>query len=103
MLHLIQQLPTPSSVSPYEWVMQHMQVVGWPTLCVIAWKAGNHFRKFINQIDKTTEQINTMATNHFPHMEQSLSKQDGLMEGMAESLKEIAANTGRRRSTDYQN
>lgn len=102
MWHLL-QLPTSSSISPYEWVMQHMQVVGWPTLCVIAWKAGNQFRKFINQIDKTTGQINTMATNHFPHMEQSLLNQDRLMEDMAASLKQIAENTGRRRSTDYLN
>lgn len=89
-------LPTLSEVSPYEWVMQHMQVVGWPTLCVIAWKAGDRFRKFINQIDKTTEQINTMATNHFPHMESSLGKQDVMMEEMTASLRQIAYNTARR-------
>jgi hypothetical protein len=96
-------LLTPSNLPPYEWVMQHIQVVGWPALCVIAWKAGNVFRKFVDKLETTTGQINTMATNHFPHMEASLGKQDGLLTDMSESLKEIASNTGRRRSSDYPN
>lgn len=92
---------TPNNLPLYEWVSQHIQLIGWPALCVIAWKAGNIFQKFLDKIEKTTGQIDSMATNHFPHMEASLSKQDGLMEKMAGSLEEIASNTGRRRNTDF--
>lgn len=103
MMHLLLLLiPTnPNNLPPLEWAFQHFQVVGWPALVVIAWKAGNVFRKFVDKLDKTTTQIDTMASNHFPHMEESLVKQDGLLHEMNVSLKEIVTNTGRRRITDY--
>ena len=42
-------------------------------------------------------QINLLATNHFPHMEQSLARQDELMHSIDVSLKTIADNSRRRR------
>jgi hypothetical protein len=90
-----------SNPTPFEWASQHLHLIGWPALVVIAWKAANVFRKFVDRLEKTTTQIDTMATNHFPHMEASLASQDRLMESMDTSLREIASNTGRRRGTDY--
>jgi hypothetical protein len=75
MLHLILTLPVDlGNLPPYEWVTQHIQVVGWPALCIIAWKAGNVFHKFVDRLEKTTNQIDMMATNHTPHI------QDGILE-----------------------
>lgn len=96
MLHLIA-----SNLPPLEWAFQHLQVVGWPALCVIAWKVSGAFTRFVDKLDKTVTQIDTMASNHFPHMEDSLKNQDVLMHSMNENLKVIASNTGRRRTTDY--
>jgi hypothetical protein len=95
MLHLIQAAV--SNPSPFEWVSQHLQLIGWPTLVYLAWKVSKYFDRASHQIVKTITQIDTMATNHFPHMEESLSKQDTLMESMDKSLKTIAGNSSRRR------
>lgn len=91
----------PSNLPPLEWAFQHFQVIGWPAIVIAAWKVAAAFQKFIDRIEKTTGQIDNMASNHFPHMEASLTKQDGLLTTMDASLKEIATNTGRRRHSDY--
>jgi hypothetical protein len=46
---------------------------------------------------KTIDQINTLATNHMPHVEASLANQDKLMASMDAHLAKIAENSGRRR------
>lgn len=85
-----------NNLSPFEYISQHLQLIGWPALVIIAWKAGNLFQTFVNTLEKTIGQIDKMATNHFPHMEESLAKQDGLLLGMSESLKAIVRNTSGR-------
>jgi hypothetical protein len=91
----------PNNLPPVEWAFQHLQVIGWPALVYVAWKVSSVFQKFMDQLEKTTSQIDTMAENHFPHMEKSLATQDVLLHSVNESLKEIATNTGRRRTADY--
>jgi hypothetical protein len=99
MIHLI--LALASNPSPFDWASNHIHMVAWPTICYIAWKAGKVWKQFLDTATKTVGQIDSMATNHFPHMEASLATQDKLMAEMTGSLKEIAANTGRRRSSDF--
>lgn len=91
MFHLL--LQTPNSLPVYEWVFQHLQLIGWPTLCLFAWKASKYFERLTTQATKTVSQIDSMATNHFPHMEASLATQDRLMESMNDNLKIIADNS----------
>ena len=93
MFHLIQA----SNLSPFEYVSTHLQLIGWPTLVYLAWKVSKYFDRASHQIVKTITQIDAMATNHFPHMEASLTKQDGLLTSMDGSLKTIAGNSDRRR------
>jgi hypothetical protein len=83
--------------SPFEWVAQHLQVIGWPTLCIFAWKVATYFERLSAQASKTIGQIDTLATNHFPHMEASLKNQDDLLHSMDKSLSTIADNSRRRR------
>jgi hypothetical protein len=64
---------TTNASMPFEWAFQHLQLIGWPALCVIAWKAAGFSQKFIDRLDK----------------------QDTLLNTMNESLKEIAINTRR--------
>ena len=91
-------LPTPNS--PFEYAYQHVGLVTWPAILLFVWKASKWIERVTTTATKTVEQIDTLATNHMPHMEASLKNQDGLMHEMNVSLKEISQNTGRRRSTD---
>jgi hypothetical protein len=50
-------------LSPLEWASQHLQIVGWPALLVIAWKLRGYiervvFRKWEEVDHKTTESLN---------------------------------------------
>jgi len=76
--------------SPFEWASNHIHMVAWPTICLIFWKAGNAWRKFLDTAHKTISQIDNMATNHFPHMEESLQKQDGFLQSMDKNIGRMA-------------
>lgn len=73
-LHLLAQAVNPSVLSPFQWASQNIHMIAWPTICLFAWKASQAFQKFIDKLDKTVGQIDTMATNHFPHMERALEE-----------------------------
>lgn len=80
-----------SNPSPFEWASTHLHLVGWPTLCYVAWKVGTTFTELKNGILKTVTQIDHMATNHFPHMQESLAKQDGILEGVGTGITSMDA------------
>jgi hypothetical protein len=79
----------------FEWVFQHLQVIGWPVLVAGLWKLIKFLNKLEMQFTKTIGQIDTLSTNHFPHMQESLQNQDRLMKSMDESLKLIANQTSK--------
>jgi hypothetical protein len=93
---LLQQVLT-NNPTPLVWAIEHLSAIGWPVIVYFAWKVGGYFRQTSEQISKTVGQINSMATNHFPHMEASLQNQDALLHSMDGSLKTIAENSSRRR------
>jgi hypothetical protein len=88
MFHLLQAVA--SNPTPFEYASNHLHLIGWPALLAIAWKVSKYFERGVTQITKTVSQIDHMATNHFPHMELSLSKQDGLLENMDRNLQRMA-------------
>ena len=65
-----------SNPTPFEWASQHIHLIAWPTIVWFvgkaAWQAAKFFTQTKTQIEQTVGQINTMATNHFPHMENAL-------------------------------
>ena len=79
----------------FEWIYQHLALIGYPTLCIVAWKTMRFLQAVETQFTRTVGQIDTLATNHFPHMQESLQNQDRLMKSMDESLKQIAAQTSK--------
>jgi hypothetical protein len=83
--------------SPFEWFSTHIQAVAWPTIFVIIWRVSCWVTKLTTTATKTIEQIDTLATNHMPHVEDSLANQDRLMASMDAHLAKIADNSGRRR------
>lgn len=96
MIHLALQQLT-NNPTPLVWVLEHLSAVGWPAIVYFAWKVGGYFRQTSEQVSKTITQIDTLATNHMPHMEASLRNQDELLHSMDGSLKTIANNSSRRR------
>lgn len=77
-------------LSPFEWMSQHIQLIGWPALVWFAWTVARYFEKVSAQTSKTIGQIDKMSTNCFPTMERSLKNQDRLMHSMDVSLRKIA-------------
>jgi hypothetical protein len=77
-LALIQTLV--SNPTPFEWASQHLHLIAWPTLVFFAakasWTIGKFFQQTKFQVEKTINQIDTMSTNHFPHMEKALLNMD---------------------------
>lgn len=68
------QVPSPNPL--LEFLSTHIQLIGWPALCVIAWRASGIFSEFVSTfkaIDartKTTETtISVMKSNHLAHIE----------------------------------
>lgn len=92
MFHLVAQAvaQAASNPTPFEWASNHLHLIGWPTLIVIAWKVSKYFERGVIQITKTVGQIDQMATNHFPHMEESLKAQDGFLANMDRNLQRMA-------------
>jgi hypothetical protein len=86
MIHFIFQIIQAAPPSPYEWMLHNLPLVGWPTLCFCAWKVSGYFQKLVTQVKTTVNQIDVMSTNHFPHMQESLSTQDTIMKSMDSSL-----------------
>ena len=80
----------PNNLTPLEWVSQHIQLVGWPTLIYATWRVTRFFTIVETRVLSAEEHITTLATNHFPHMEASLQNQDNLLKSMDGSLKTLA-------------
>lgn len=76
--------------TPWDWASNHIHLIGWPTLCVLAWRVGKYFQSITGKFEKTVSQIDTMATNHFPHMEQSLARQDVYLESIDKNISRLA-------------
>ena len=77
-------------ISTFEYLYQHMNIIAYPGVALFLWKASQWFTETKGVVAKTVAQIDTLSTNHFPHMEKSLATQDGLLHEMNESLKNIA-------------
>ena len=85
------------SNSPFEWFSQHIQTVAWPAIFLVIWRVSRWVTQIQSAATKTIEQIDTLATNHIPHVEASLANQDKLMASMDAHLAKIVENSNRRR------
>jgi hypothetical protein len=94
MTHLLAIL---SPNGPFEYFTQHIQAIAWPAVFVCIWRVSKAVERVKTQAVKTIDQIDEMASNHFPHMETSLAKQDVLLTSMDVNIKTIADNSHRRR------
>ena len=86
-----------SDTTPWVWIIEHLSAVGWPALVYCAWQGSKYVDRLGRQAVKTIDQIDTLSTNHFPHMQKSLENQDALLLTMDANIKIIADNSRRRR------
>ena len=77
MILALQQVLT-NNPTPLVWVLEHLSAVGWPAIVYFAWKVGGYFRQTSEQISKTVAQIDSMATNHTPHIQDGIHELVGL-------------------------
>lgn len=85
MLHLLAE-----AITPFDWTSSHLQFLGWPAIVYFAWQVRGYFEKIQAKISSTVIQIDQMATNHFPHMEASLAKQDTLLVSIDKNIERMA-------------
>lgn len=76
------------------WAVEHLHI---PAIVYGIWKASAIFKDLSGRALKVEDNINTLSTNHFPHMEASLANQDVLMKSMDSSLKKIAEQTSKKK------
>jgi hypothetical protein len=88
---------SPNNIEIFEWFYAHAGLIGWPTLAVFVWKASKWITEVTQVATKTVAQIDKMATNCFPTMQESLKTQDGLMHSMDQSLKTLVDRTPKTR------
>lgn len=83
-----------SNLPPFEWFYQHLSLVTWPTLLGVglrvAWKVSKYFEHVGTMASRAAEQIDTLSTNHMPHIEASLARQDILMESIDRNIGRMA-------------
>lgn len=72
-----------ASGNPLEWASQHLHVIGWPVLVLLAWKA----RGILQDATDGKDMLTKMATNDIPHIQAAM--QDILTEikGLREDLR----------------
>ena len=82
------------NLPPFEWVSQHLQVIGWPTLCYAVWRVTRFFTLVEHRVLNAEAHIEKMSTNCFPTMQASLQNQDTLLKSMDGSLKKMVDGEG---------
>lgn len=81
---------TPNNIGPQlEWLYQHMNILTYPALIGLVWRASAWVNKAAETARKAVAQIDVMATGSFPAMQTSLSKQDGHLESIDSSMKTL--------------
>jgi hypothetical protein len=61
---------------PFDWVVTHIQLLGWPIVCVAVYKFARFLDKMQYRASIVEENISTLTENHFPHIQKSLESID---------------------------
>jgi hypothetical protein len=58
---------------PFEWVAQHLQVLGWPAITYAAYRAGRFFTKIEQRALALEEHVTKAMANDLPHIQAALN------------------------------
>ena len=78
---------TPMDSSVVAWALQHLH---WPFIVYAGWKVSTWVTEFKSRATQVEDHVNNMAQNHFPHMEESLAKQDRYLESIDKNIGRMA-------------
>lgn len=59
--------------SPFEYFVQHIQLIGWPAVVAVAWRAGTFLTKVEDRMLGIEQAITKAISNDLPHMQETLS------------------------------
>jgi hypothetical protein len=62
--------------TPVDWAIQHLQVLGWPVICVAVYKFARFLDRMQHRAAVVEENISNLTSNHFPHIQNSLESID---------------------------
>lgn len=73
-------MQTPDQLStPIEWIISHLQAVGWPTLIVLAWKISGFLTKVEQRFERLESfvieghaMLSKATTNELPHIQDAI-------------------------------
>ncbi len=85
MLHLL-AVAIPSN-AVIEWTIAHIH---WPFIVAAAWKASQWLSEVKAKANTVATQVDLLTTNHFPHMEASLARQDAYLENIDRNIGRMA-------------
>lgn len=78
-------------------LIQNIHVGGWIFLIILAWKASSRWKTFVASIskaEKTAEDskvtIDALATNHIPHLQESMNNCVSELKGIRSDLLQYA-------------
>jgi len=60
------------SSTPFDWVTQHIQLIGWPLVVYLAYKIGVKVPPVVERVKKAEIHITKMASNELPHSQRAL-------------------------------
>ena len=78
---------TSGPVSVIDWLSTHAHMLGWGFIITVCVKAIQFFARVARRFERAEETLQTMATNHVTHIEQSIASVDTHMQGMREDVK----------------
>lgn len=78
----------------FSWVVDHLSLVGWPTLLFTCYKllrfifkSGTLATIVTQRVLKAEDTITLMSVNHLPHIEQAVVKSNELLVDIREELR----------------
>jgi hypothetical protein len=79
-----------TNIDVVKWIAERFSIIGWTALIGGVWKISMWVNKTVAKAEKATEQVDKLATEHFPAIKDSLSKQDGYLKSIAENMETLA-------------
>ncbi len=81
---------------PFDWIVNHLHLVGWPTLIYACYRVIKVTVKFARaativeqRVLKGEETLNLLATNHLPHLLAAMEDTDKSVQNMHETMRGI--------------
>lgn len=76
-----------TTISPLEWVFQHLQLIGWPAVVLVAWKASRFISKLEDRALNVESTIQRVENNHLAHIETSLEGIGQSIDGLRDDMR----------------